>query len=391
MRTSYSALTTFKQCPLKFKFQEVDKISVPKSKEALFGTAIHESLRFMFTRNPLYPTLDEILSRFREGWLSRASKIEIREDEKSLYEEDGLSIIKNFYKKNQPWNFSVVDLESRFEFLIEDDGRKENHTIAGIIDRIDKNAEDEYEIIDYKTSGRLPSQETVDNDLQMSLYNLSIIKRWPHLNPKNIKLSLYFLKHNEKISTFRSESEADKTKKNILATIRQILEKQKNGDFPPTPSALCDWCGYRNICPMWKHEYAKSEISNTKSQNEINEIINEYIELKKQAFQITKKIKDFQTEIHKFMDNEKVERVFGENEYITRKIKETAHYDIEKTRDILEPLGVWKEILKVDEILLNKIIPKLAQNIQEKFKNIIRETKITKTLTISKIKSARDN
>ncbi len=388
MRTSYSSLTTFKQCPLKYKFQEIDKIKVPKSKEALFGTAIHESLRFMFTRNPLYPTLDEILSRFREGWLSRALKIEIREDEKSLYEEDGILIIKNFYKKNQPWNFSVVDLESRFEFLLEDADNKENHVIAGIIDRIDKSAEDEYEIIDYKTSGRMPSQEIVDNDLQMSLYHLSIIKRWPHINAKNVKLSLYFLKHNEKMSTKRSESEDEKTKKNILTTIHKIVEKQKSGDFPPIPSALCDWCGYRNICPMWKHEYSKSQTSfaTDKSQNEINEIINEYIELKKQAFQIAKKMKGFQSEIHKFMDNEKVERVFGENEYITRKIKEALRYDIEKTREILEPLGVWKEIQKVDEILLNKIIQKLPQNIQEKFNNIIRETKITKTLTISKIK-----
>jgi len=394
MRTSYSALNTYRSCPLKYKYQEIDKIKVPKSKEQIFGSAVHESLRFMFVRNPLYPTLDEVLNFFDENWLGRVSKTEISEEEKNIYRKEGTEMIKNFYKKNRPWNFNVVDLESRFEFALEPFSNRQNSEftavqtiVAGIIDRIDKNSDKEYEIIDYKTAARMPSQETIDKDLQMSIYHLSILKRWPALEARNIKLSFYFLKHNEKISTLRTEQEMDKTKKQLFSMIKEIEEKRKNNNFPPLPSALCGWCGYRKICPMWKHENVKTQMSNVKSQNEIEKIIKEYIELKEESQKMTKKIAELQKELHEFMDGEKIERVFGDNVYITRRVKENLSYDLEKTREILEPLGLWKEILKVDERLLNKIIVKLTADIQEKFKSIAKEKKITKTLTISKLKN----
>ena len=70
MRTSYSALETFRQCPQKYKFQEIDKIKTPKSKEAVFGTLVHSGLRHLFSRDPLYPSLDEVIEHFRASWSS---------------------------------------------------------------------------------------------------------------------------------------------------------------------------------------------------------------------------------------------------------------------------------------------------------------------------------
>lgn len=390
MRTSYSALSTYKSCPLKYKHQEIDKIKVPKSKEAVFGAAMHEALRFCFQKNPLYPTLAEIINFFKENFSSRAEKTGLEGEERQIYEEEGAEIIEKFYKKNQPWNFNAVDMESRFNFSVRDDVAKEEHIIAGIIDRLDKIDDAEsgmYEIIDYKTAGRMPSQNSVDNDLQMSIYHLGILRRWPFLNPKNIKLSLYFLKHNEKISTLRDALDTEKTEKTLLSLINEILARQEKNDFSPTPSALCGWCGYKQICPMWKHEYDKVKSPNSKVKSEeINEIINEYIDLKIGEQKNKKRLAELQTLLHEFMDSEQVERIFGKNEYITRKIKEAIKYELEKVREILEPLGMFKEILKIDETLLNKIIAKLPEGTKRKFEEIVKETKITKTLTISKIK-----
>ena len=68
MRTSYSAIQTYLQCPQRYEFQDIKKIRVPKSREALFGTLIHSTLRFMFKQDPLFPTLDEVVGYFREHW-----------------------------------------------------------------------------------------------------------------------------------------------------------------------------------------------------------------------------------------------------------------------------------------------------------------------------------
>ena len=75
MKTSYSALETFKTCPLKYKYQEIDKIKGPKRIEAVFGTLIHSALKYMFERNPLYPTEDEIIDFFTKRFNEKSEAI----------------------------------------------------------------------------------------------------------------------------------------------------------------------------------------------------------------------------------------------------------------------------------------------------------------------------
>jgi putative RecB family exonuclease len=359
MRASYSTLSTYQQCPQKYKFQEIDRIRVPKGIEAVFGNIIHSCLKFMFSRSPLYPTLDEIIDRFRGLWEIK-NGIEITPDDDKAYLEEGVSILKNFYKSNQPWNFNVLDLEAKFEVLIPDPVSGESHILAGIIDRVDKNSSGSspyYEIIDYKTSRRMPPQENLDDDLQMSIYNLGVIKRWPHLKTENVKLSLYFLKHGEKITTSRSLENLEKTKILIINLINEIKEKIKNCDFPAFPSPLCEWCGYKPMCPMWKHQFQKSSPcgrSPEGRQNEIEEIIREYFDLKEQNNKNNQRLKELQISIYEFMSSEGVERVFGENGYLTKTLQERLIYDMNKIEQILVDLGRWNEVVKKKQFSILK-------------------------------------
>ncbi len=189
----------------------------------------------------------------------------------------------------------------------------------------------------------MPSQENLDADLQMSIYHLGIVRRWPHIKPESIKLSLYFLKHGEKITTGRSPEDLEKTKNFVIGTIQEIKERIKNNDFPAYPSPLCGWCGYKPQCPMWKHEF-QSKISNLKSQKEIEEIIKEYFELKGQNTKNNKRLKELQISVFEFMNHEGVERVFGEGGYLTKAIQERLVYDMEKIKQIMEELGRWNEV-----------------------------------------------
>lgn len=375
MRTSYSSLETFKSCPLKYKFQELDKIRVPKSIEQIFGGSIHSALKYMFERKPLYPTFNQVIDFFRNIWSGGEKEEE--------YFKEGITLLEKFYKHNQPWNFNAVDLESRFEVGLEEPKTREKHVLAGVIDRIDKN-DDAYEIIDYKTSRKMPDQQSIDNDFQMSIYHLGLIKRWPHLDPHKIKLSFYYLKHGEKISTSRTAEQLEGTKKFIFRTIGEITEKIKdNYNFPPYPSGLCDYCGYRQMCPMWKHlydqKYAKLDDSQTK------EIVKEYFELKEQNEKNEERLDGLKAVIYGFMDDQKIDRVFGEQGYLTRRVQERYSYDLEKIKEILEPVGKWQEILSADEKKLEKILSSLSDEIQEKILSLRNKKQIT-TLTSSKKK-----
>lgn len=366
MRTSYSALETFRQCPQKYKFQEIDKIKTPKSKEAVFGTLIHNSLKFLFSRDPLYPSLDEVIANFRNAW--QASDIaNLPENERLLYLTQGENILRRFYTKNQPWNFNVVDMESRFELPIIDPRTGNAHVIAGIMDRVDKPTDDTFEIIDYKTSRKMKSQEGVDDDLQLSLYHLGLLRRWPHVQADSVALSLYYVKHNEKITTARKKEDIQRVEEQILAIIRDIETHTTQNDFLPQPSVLCDWCGYKAMCPAWKFLFLKPETQNLKPEN-IKNIIKEFFALKQNSKETTKRLAELQTEIKAYMDQESITRVFGDMGVISKTIQERNTYDYEKIRATLEAhnrLDIWNALLKPDDKTLKMLLPSLPSPLKE--------------------------
>lgn len=389
MRTSYSAIGTYLQCPQKYKFQDIDRIRVPKGREAIFGTLIHGTLKFMFTANPLFPTLDEVIAHFRvnwpdkEAWMAESKhdtrKIAPSDEEEKAYFEEGVKMLKKFYEKNAPWNFTVLDLESRFEIVLTDEKTGETHILAGIIDRIDKLSDSTYEIIDYKTGKRMPSQDALNSDLQLSLYSLGLQKRWPHIKPEDITLSLYFLKHSEKLSTRPSSETTAKTKDHILKTIAEIQKKMRAGkEFEPMPSALCNWCGYRPICPAWKHLY-KNQEARIKNQEEINESIKEYFEIKETDRKNEARLTELQKEIKDYMEKEGLTRVFGDTGTISKKIIQRYAYDFEKIKALLSPIGRWEEILKADETRLKYIMKEIPEHIRSEIENA---RKVSKEYTV---------
>lgn len=397
MRTSYSALETYLQCPQRYKFQNIDKIRGPKSKEAIFGTLIHSTLHFMFQKDPLFPTLEEVVSHFREKWPSpEIFQQETRhdplkrgwtDDEQKIYFEEGVRMIKKFYERNAPWNFHVLDLESRFEVSLMDETTGEVHILAGIMDRVDKLSDGTYEIIDYKTSKRMPSQTALDENLQLSLYSLGLQKRWPHLSPETIRMSLYFLKHGEKLSTSAKTETIQKTKEKILQIIREIEDHKKSGKpFEPMPSALCNWCSYRPICPAWKHLY-KNNGQTIKDKNDIEKIITEYFDLKKSEHKNKARLIELQEHIRQYMDQEGLTRVFGDEGFISKKTQRRFEYDTERIKELLSPLGKWEKILKADETKLKKILKEIPEDVRKQIENsrtVSREF-ITLTASLKKI------
>ena len=379
MRTSYSALETYLQCPQKYKFQEIDRIKAPKSKEAVFGTLVHDALKYMFSRDPLFPTMEDVLAHFRQG--IEQSKTTFSDEERNLYLASGQDILKRFYAKNPPWNFTVVDLESFFEVPLADEKTGAIHVLAGKIDRIDKTEDGAYEIIDYKTNRKLPSQAEVDNNLQLSLYHMGILRRWPHLDPQNIRLSLYFLKAQEKLATSRTKEDLAATRAKTIATIREIETKKQEGDkaFPPHPSALCGWCAYKKICPAWRHLYAASSFQLPAfSDIDIKNVIKEYFAIKDTDIKNKKRFVELTDQIRAYLDKEGLERVFGEEGFITRKMSERASWDTEKLRPVLVELGLWEQVATPDQKKISALFPALPQEAQTK----LAAAKIIKTFSV---------
>lgn len=369
MRISYSALELFERCPYVFKCIVLDKLRLPKTKEAFLGTAVHESLNFLFTKNPLFPTLDEVINFYNKTWDERAPKIIFKDDyEKETLHANGISMLTRFYKKYPAWNFTTLGLETRFEAPLQDIETGETHTLSGIIDRVDKIDDDTYEIIDYKTARRMPAQDHADKNLQLAIYHLGVLSRWPHLAGKKIKLTLHYLQHSECLTTARTSEALDSTKQKILSMIHDIQDHQKRDDWPAKSSPLCALHPYNKICPMWSYLYAKKDNKLSLDDQTAQKILTEYIAIKTATQEHTARIKELQVTLLDYMKDKKFDRLFAEEGYVTRNLREQEIYDLEKARPALEAIKKWEELLIADHKKLEKLFPSLPSQTQQRLR-----------------------
>ncbi len=355
MRISYSSVGTYQTCPLKYKYQHVDRIPEPKSKEAVFGTLVHAVMKYVHTPSLLSPSVDQALDYFAKGWNSEVYENEM--EERAAFSQ-GVTIIQEYLAHNKPNDYTIVDLESRFAIEIgnEESGK---HIVSGIIDRIDKTA-DGYEIIDYKTTRKMPSQDKVDSDLQLSIYLRAFLERYPKEWERidKVTVSLYYLKHGVKLSSTRTKEQLEHVDQTFLDVIKSIEEAK----FEPILSPLCDWCGYQKICPLWKHKFAENRKLETE---EVKTAIGEYLDLKGKMSEEKLRLGKLQAMILQYMEQEGVDRVFDDQGIIGKSLRKTYKYDEEQLRAVLEPLDKWESVLKVDGIALRTILATLPSDIKE--------------------------
>jgi len=374
MRISYSGLDTFSNCPAQYKFQYVDRIKAPKSKEAVFGTLIHDCLKvFHEPSKPTPLSEDELLKYFTERWNS-----ELYQDsqEEAFAFHQGIDLLKKYYLQNQGQEFNIVNLETPFEGPILEG--KEFHQITGRIDRIDKLDDGSFEVIDYKTTKKMPSQADVDKNFQLSVYYLGITNRWPSLQKEKrpVKLSLYYLRHGEKLSAFRDSQQIKETQERILDLIRQI----KQSNFEPRSNPLCNWCQYQPHCPLFKHKFIEQE-SPAPDEQQIKEVVKEYFEIKDKQGQDNKRLMELKEILNQYCDKNALDRVFGENGYITRLSQQRFTYNFNKVKEVLEPINKWEEILTIDKTKFKKVVDSLPHEIKKQIdqaKKLEREFKMLK-------------
>lgn len=236
---SASAIETYEQCPLKFRFGRIDGIPQTASKPQLvFGNIIHSVLQ-RFHEPDKKLSNDRIQRLLDEEWKKGEFDYSVREEK---FYEQGVEMLSRYADsvvQNPP---NVLVREERFSFDLDD------ITINGAIDRIDKD-ETGIHIIDYKTS---KNSSPAKSNLQLAVYSMfleqSDSKQFGGLPAS---ATLYFLREKEKpIKTHSfSNDELQLTKEKI----HNVASGIRNNEFEAVTGKHCDWCDYKHlICPAWE-------------------------------------------------------------------------------------------------------------------------------------------
>lgn len=352
MHTSYSALNTFLTCPLKYKYQAIDKIRTPQSPEQAFGSLIHRTLKYAHSATEKgYPKKEAVVDYFSQNWDQESFPKEV--SERGFFEEGLLMLGKYMDNISDEEKKRSIATEHRFIVKVGD------HTLGGAIDRIDR-TDSGFEIVDYKTSRKIPPQKEIDNDLQLSIYLRAFITQWPSLferigDTAKITLSLEYLRHSLRLSTTRTPDDLKKIDADILQIIDQVQAAEKQGNFEPHLNPLCDWCDYQKICPLWSHKFKKADIRLQTSEKEMQDVGKKYILLKSKKKELENEIFELGEKINQYLEQEKLGQFFTEEGSVLRALRQTYKYD---AGEVINALKKWNKdpfsIMRIDGVALNK-------------------------------------
>jgi hypothetical protein len=234
-----------------------------------------------------------------------------------------------------------------FRFQIDVEGVR----LSGVIDRMDRIPGGGYEIVDYKTNRRLPPQHRIDQDLQLSIYYLAAREVWG-IEPE--RLTLYYLLPGQRMTTVRTHADADELRRRIVT----VAERIEAGKFEPRQNPLCDWCDFQQLCPLFRHAHDRQAGD---PAPRMTQIVDEWIGLKRRGREVYKRIDELAGLINAFCDEHGYRRLFGsDGAAIDRRPQHVTAPVDEEVRTILEPLGLWEQVISVDPRKLSELIESRA-------------------------------
>lgn len=255
---SYSSLSCFETCPKQYHFRYIEKIRVDVDGiEAFVGKRVHEVLErlYLFVAEGKVPSLDRVLSRYQQNWEERFDADHIRIVRSGVgpdfYRRNGTRCLENYYRRHYPFDADeTLALEKAIRFQIDEPGE---YRLRGVIDRLVRAPDGALEIHDFKTGSRVPPQAVLDRDRQLALYEIGV--RQQLKEDGKIRLVWhYVLSDQVRTSTRTPEQLAD-----LCAATAAVIDRiRSESEWLPKPGPLCDWCDYKEICPVFRKEEAEA-------------------------------------------------------------------------------------------------------------------------------------
>jgi DNA helicase II / ATP-dependent DNA helicase PcrA len=234
---SFSALKSFETCPLQYKYQYYLKLPTPGSPYFSFGQTIHkvfelylkdyqlkknQSQQDLFAKTASLAELGGL--KFLEDLYERSWMDEWYESKKQKedYKKRGKQILKDFYGYTQNHVPNPKYLEKSFFLPLGD------YKFTGKIDRADITTAG-LEIIDYKTSEKIPKKNEKNDLDQLMVYQWAAEE---FLGEKVSGLCYWYLQAGK----FLPEQPATKQqilelKQRLLSTIERIVDTVKHDTF----------------------------------------------------------------------------------------------------------------------------------------------------------------
>ena len=245
---SPSSMSTFHQCPLKFRYSKIDKIPDSPSEATLLGNFVHDVCEQFYMREPEERTRELLKQLLRSvwnvgDWENRIHPYVVGKHKVIEFMHRALWAAENLWAVENPVDINPEGLE------YELNGEVNGVTLKGFIDRLSFE-EDGAVISDYKT-GKVPKPQYGDKFLQLKIYGTLIDEL---KIAKTARLELLYLKDGVRFDYEFTQKDFDETVEYVTETKKAIDIACVSHEFKTNKTFLCNWCAYKPQCPAWRRK-----------------------------------------------------------------------------------------------------------------------------------------
>lgn len=297
---SYSKLDLFESCNYKYKLKYIDKNFDNSDAIHLYlGTLCHKICEIKgrikaegreLTKDD-YVYLETVLEDGIEEKTDKGSELIIGLKEiKKKYLEDyytadnatgmnydekiKLFMSKVIHEEMEEPDWNVLHNEFSFEFVFcyeSETGERKEAIIHGFIDRVDKNKDGNYRVVDYKTSKKAYDPKKMATPLQQCIYGMALFNEYNKL-PIEYRYDFIFIDEKQQACT---KGYLKRAIKKLTKLLNQIDELADTDMYKPSPTPLCYWCfagdspnaddRFKGLCPyrsLWTPEKKTFDVLN---------------------------------------------------------------------------------------------------------------------------------
>jgi putative RecB family exonuclease len=245
---SHSRLASFEKCPKQFHYRYVLEIpAATEGIEAFMGKRVHEVLQrlYEFSGRGQIPSLEQVVFRYHAFWDEHYDDERVtivrRGTPRAFYRDLGVRCIEYYYHRFHPFDQAeTLGVEEEVKFYLDDQSR---YAMRGIVDRIVRGRDGAIEIHDYKTGRYIPSQQDLNRDRQLALYQLGLRERFGDDQP--YRLVWHYLQRRELRTSSRTPEQLETLRNDTIGVIDRIEAAR---EYPVQRNRLCDWCEYKDRC-----------------------------------------------------------------------------------------------------------------------------------------------
>lgn len=253
---SVSQVNCYLGCPLKYRFQYVDKIPRPWRVAAMaFGTSVHAAVEW-FHKGRLEgrtPAIEAVLNVFDADWYAQNTEPLVcpeKESQDSLLQK-GRAMLQLYVESCN--GTLPVAVEHFFELDLSDPETGEDLEVRlrGVIDLVEEGET----LVDLKTAGRTLEAGGLERHLQLSTYALAHLLLHGSIPKLRLDMLLKTAKPRlERHETTRSIEDLSWTAR----LIREVSLAIETEHFFPSPSWRCTECEYFAHCQQWRGTWPSS-------------------------------------------------------------------------------------------------------------------------------------